>query len=34
MLAGHQQEVQAQLDRKLERHGNSGRFVASGPRDR
>ena len=34
MLAGHQQEIQPERDRKLEAARNSGRFVASGPRDR
>jgi hypothetical protein len=33
MLAGHQQEIQADRDRRLERRGNSGRIAASGPRD-
>ena len=34
MLAGHQQEIQADRDRKLEgRRGKSGRIGARGPRD-
>jgi len=33
MLAGHQQEIQDERDRKLRQRGNSGRFVASRPRD-
>jgi putative transposase len=34
MLAGHQQEIQADRDRKLEAaRGNRGRIAASGPRD-
>jgi hypothetical protein len=33
MLAGHQQEIQADRDRKLERRGNSGRIAASGRPD-
>ena len=33
MLAGHQQEIQAERDRKLGAAGNSERIAASGPRD-
>ena len=34
MLAGRQQEIHAERDRKLEAARDSGRFVASRPRDR
>ena len=33
MLTGHQQEIQAERNRIWRRRGNSGRFVASRPRD-
>ena len=33
MLAGHQREIQAERDRKLERLGKSGRVAASAPRE-
>jgi len=33
MLAGHQQEIQAERIGSWRRRGNSGRFVASRPRD-
>ena len=34
MLDGHQQDIQAERDRKLEAAGNSGRIAACGPRGR
>ena len=34
MLAGNQQGIQAERDRKLEAARNSGRIAASGPRER
>src|SRR5271167_2076082 len=34
MLAGHQQEIHADRDRKLERRDNNSRFVASRPREK